>query len=127
MVSIGDYVLAGGELDGERLLGSRTVAYMTRNHLPGGVDLATYGRPLYSESPMHGTGFGLGFSVDLDPAAAGRPGSPGTYGWGGMAGTRFWVDPVEDVTALFFTQVMSPTPLPVREGIRQVVYQALVD
>jgi len=120
-------LLRGGELDGHRLLGSRTVAYMTRNHLPGGVDLATYGRALYSESPMHGIGFGLGFSIDLDNAASGRPGSPGTYGWGGMAGTRFWVDPTEELTALFFTQAFTAAPLPVREGLRQLVYQALVD
>ena len=120
-------LLRGGELDGVRLLGSRTVDFMTRNHLPGGVDLAAYGRPLYSESPMPGVGFGLGFSVDLDPAATGRPGSPGTYGWGGMAGTRFWVDPAEELTALFFTQAFTSTPLPVREGLRQLVYQALTD
>jgi len=120
-------LLRGGELDGHRLLGSRTVAYMTRNHLPGGVDLATYGRALYSESPMHGIGFGLGLSIDLDNAASGRPGSPGTYGWGGMAGTRFWVDPTEELTALFFTQAFTAAPLPVREGLRQLVYQALVD
>lgn len=100
---------------------------MTRNHLPGDVDIATYGRPLYSESPMRGVGFGLGFSIDRDAAAAGRPGSPGTYGWGGMAGTRFWVDPVEDMTALFFTQALAAKPLPIREGLRQLVYQALVD
>src|SRR6185436_20276032 len=66
-------LLRGGELDGHRLLGPRTVAFMTRNHLPGGADLAGYGRPVYAESPMWGIGFGLGFSVDLDPAAAGRP------------------------------------------------------
>lgn len=120
-------LLRGGELDGRRLLGSRIVAFMTRNHLPGNVDLDQYGRPLYSESPMRGTGFGLGFSVDRDAAAAGRPGSPGTYGWGGVAGTRFWVDPVEQMTALFFTQVFTLTPLPIRETLRQLVYQALVD
>jgi CubicO group peptidase (beta-lactamase class C family) len=120
-------LLRGGALDGQRLLGSRTVAYMTRNHLPRGADLADFGRPLYSESPMRGVGFGLGFSVDLDAAAAGRPGSPGTFGWGGMAGTRFWVDPAEELTALFFTQVFTPAPLPVREGLRQLVYQALID
>ena len=53
----------GGELDGARLLGPRTVAYMTRNHLPGGADLETFGRPLFAESSFHGVGFGLGFSV----------------------------------------------------------------
>ena len=47
----------GGELEGARLLGPRTVAYMTRNHLPGGADLETFGRPLYAESPFRGVGF----------------------------------------------------------------------
>lgn len=120
-------MLRDGELEGQRILGSRTVAFMTANHLPGGVDLDTYGRALYSESPMRGSGFGLGFSVALDPATAGRPGSPGTFGWGGMAGTRFWVDPVEDLTAMFFTQVYASAPLPIRELLPQLVYQALVD
>ena len=58
-----------GELDGVRLLSSRTVGYMTRNHLPGNQDLATYGRPLNAESPQVGTGFGLGFAVVIDPAS----------------------------------------------------------
>lgn len=120
-------MLRRGELDGARILGSRTVDFVTSNHLPGGVDLDTYGRPLYSEAPMRGSGFGLGFSVNLDPATAGRPGTPGTFGWGGMAGTRFWVDPVEELTALFFTQVFSSAPLPIRDMLPQVVYQALVD
>ncbi|MFJ9387383.1 serine hydrolase domain-containing protein [Nocardioides sp. NPDC101246] len=120
-------MLRRGELDGQRVIGSRTASFITTNHLPGGVDLDTYGRPLYSESPMRGSGFGLGFSVNLDPATAGRPGTPGSFGWGGMAGTRFWVDPVEELTMLFFTQVFSSTPLPMRETMPQLVYQALVD
>ena len=59
----------GGELDGVRLLGPRTVAYMTRNHLPGGVDLEAFGRPVFAETTVRGVGFGLGFSVVVDPAA----------------------------------------------------------
>lgn len=72
-------------------------------------------------------GFGLGFSVDLDPIATGRPGSIGSYGWGGAASTLFWVDPVEHLTAMFFTQVLTLSPLPLRGTLRQLVYQALVD
>jgi CubicO group peptidase (beta-lactamase class C family) len=120
-------LLRGGELDGRRLLGPRTVAFMTANHLPGNVDLEHYGRPLYAETPLRGVGFGLGFSVDLDPVATGRPGSVGSYAWGGAASTQFWVDPVERVTAMFFTQVLATTPLPLRGMLRQLVYQALVD
>ena len=116
-----------GELDGIRVLGSRTVDFMTMNHLPGGADLESFGRPLYSETPMRGSGFGLGFSVDLTPPATGRPGSAGTYAWGGAASTAFYVDPVEDLTVLFFTQVMPLSPLALRTGLRQMVFQALVD
>jgi CubicO group peptidase (beta-lactamase class C family) len=120
-------LLRGGELDGRRLLGPRTLAFMTTNHLPGNADLEHYGRPLYAETPLRGVGFGLGFSVDLDPVAAGRPGGIGSYGWGGAASTLFWVDPVEHLTAMFFTQVLPQRPLPLRGMLRQLVYQALVD
>lgn len=120
-------LLRGGELDGRRLLGTRTVAFMTRNHLPGNADLEHFGRPLYAETPLRGVGFGLGFSVDIDPVATGRPGSAGSYGWGGAASTLFWVDPVEQITAMFFTQVFALSDGPLRGTLRQLVYQALVD
>jgi CubicO group peptidase (beta-lactamase class C family) len=120
-------LLRGGELDGRRVLSPRTVRFMTRNHLPAGADLEQFGRPLYSEVPMRGAGFGLGFSVDLEPPATGRPGSAGTYAWGGAASTLFWVDPVEQLTAMFFTQVFTLRPLALRGALRQIVYQALVD
>jgi CubicO group peptidase (beta-lactamase class C family) len=120
-------LLRGGELDGRRPLGPRTVALMTANHLPGNVDLEHYGRPLYAETPLRGVGFGLGFAVDLDPVATGRPGNVGSYAWGGAASTQFWVDPVEHLTAMLFTQVLPLRPLPLRGMLRQLVYQALVD
>jgi CubicO group peptidase (beta-lactamase class C family) len=117
----------GGELDGTRLLGPRTVAYMTRNHLPGGHDLATVGRPISAESETLGVGFGLGFSVVLDAAGAKSLSSPGEYAWGGLASTAFYVDPVEDLTALFFTQLMPSSTYPIRPQLRTLVQQALVD
>jgi Beta-lactamase class C and other penicillin binding proteins len=117
----------GGQLDGHRLLGTRTLAYMTANHIPGGADLHTFGRPLFAETPFHGVGFGLGFSVLLDPVAARTPGSAGEYGWGGAASTAFWVDPVERITALFMTQLLPSSTHPIRSQLRQLVYQALVD
>ena len=83
----------GGEFEGVRLLGSRTVDYMTTNHLPGGVDLEEFGRPLFSETTFDGTGFGLGFAVVDDPVKGKVLGTPGTYHWGGAASTAFWVDP----------------------------------
>ena len=117
----------GGELDGVRVLGPRTVAMVTRNHLPGGADLDSFGRPLYAETPYRGVGFGLGFAVVLDPVAFRSAASPGEYSWGGAASTAFWVDPVEDITAVFMTSVFPSSALPVRSMLRQLVAQALVD
>jgi len=117
----------GGELDGVRVLGPRTVAAMTRNHLPGDVDLDTFGRPLHAETPYRGVGFGLGFAVVLDPVAFRSAASPGEYSWGGAASTAFWVDPLEDITCVFMTSVFPSSALPVRSMLRQLVAQALVD
>jgi CubicO group peptidase (beta-lactamase class C family) len=115
-----------GELDGVRLLSPRTVAYMASNHLPGGADMETFGRPLYSESSYAGVGFGLGFAVIIDPVATKTVRSAGEFYWGGAASTAFWVDPVEQVTATFFTQLMPSSAYPIRPQMRQLVYQALV-
>jgi CubicO group peptidase (beta-lactamase class C family) len=117
----------GGTLDGVRLLGSRTVRYMTRNHLPGGADLEAFGRPLFAETTYQGVGFGLGFSVVENPAANKVLSSAGEYAWGGAASTAFWVDPVEDITAIFFTQLLPSSIHPIRPQLKQLVYQALVD
>ena len=84
-----------GELDGIRLLSPRTVGYMARNHLPGRMDLETFGRPLYAESPFRGVGFGLGFAVLLDPVPGKVIGSAGELSWGGAASTTFWIDQAE--------------------------------
>ncbi len=116
-----------GELDGTRLLSPRTVAYMTSNHLPGGADLETFGRPLYAETVFAGVGFGLGFAVVTDPLATKSLGSAGEFNWGGAASTTFWVDPAEQVTATFFTQLLPSSAYPIRPQLRQLVYQALVD
>jgi CubicO group peptidase (beta-lactamase class C family) len=120
-------LLHRGELEGVRLLGSRTVDYMTRNHLPGGFDLETIGRPVFAETTYDGIGFGLGFSVLEDPAKNKVLSSRGEYGWGGAASTAFWVDPAEEITALFLTQLLPSTTHPIRPQLRQLVRQALVD
>ena len=120
-------LLRGGELDGARLLGSRTLRHMTANSLPGGQDLVQCGIPLFAEVKFDGQGFGLGFSVLQDPMAAGTLGSIGEYGWGGAASTAFWVDPVEQITAIFMTQLLPSSTWPIRTQLRQLVYSALVD
>jgi CubicO group peptidase (beta-lactamase class C family) len=129
----GDYhrftqmLLRGGELDGVRLLADRTVRYMTRNHLPGGVDLEAFGRPLFAETTFDGVGFGLGFSVVQDPVRNKVLSSAGEFAWGGAASTAFWIDPAEEITAMFFTQLLPSSTHPIRGQLRQLVYQALVD
>jgi CubicO group peptidase (beta-lactamase class C family) len=115
-----------GELDGVRLLSPRTVGYMSRNHLPGGLDLETFGRPLDAESPSRGVGFGLGFSVVLDPVPGKVIRSAGEIAWGGAASTAFWIDQKEDLTVSFFTQLLPSRTHAIGPQLRQLVYQALV-
>jgi CubicO group peptidase (beta-lactamase class C family) len=120
-------LLNGGSLDGVRLLGPRTLEYMTRNHLPGGVDLEAFGRPLFAETTFAGMGFGLGFSVVDDAVANKVLSTEGEYAWGGAASTAFWVDPLEEITVLFMTQLLPSSTHPIRPQLKQLVYQALVD
>jgi CubicO group peptidase (beta-lactamase class C family) len=115
-----------GELDGARLLSSRTVAYMSRNHLPGNQDIEQFGRPINAESPQRGVGFGLGFAVVIDSAAGKVVVSDAELSWGGAASTAFWIDPTEELTATFFTQLIPSSAHPIRSQLRQLVYQALV-
>jgi CubicO group peptidase (beta-lactamase class C family) len=122
-----EMLLRGGTLDGVRLLSPRTVSLMTSNHLPGHVDLEQFGRPLFAEMPFDGHGFGLGFSVLQDPVKARTLSSPGEYAWGGAASTAFWVDPAEDLTVGFYTQLLPSSTYRLRSQLRQLVYQALVD
>ena len=114
-----------GELDGVRLLGRKTIEYMTSNHLPG--DLAEMGQETFAETSFEGIGFGLGFSVMLDPAKANVIGTPGEYAWGGAASTAFWIDPVEDMTVIFLTQLMPSSTYPLRRELKVLTYQALID
>ncbi len=120
-------LLGEGELDGVRLLGPRTMRMMASNHLPGGADLEAFGRPLFAETTFDGVGFGLGFSVVVDPIAGRFPSSVGEYAWGGAASTAFWVDPVERMTVLFFTQLLPSSTYAIRPQLHQLVAQALVD
>lgn len=116
-----------GTTDGVRLLGSRTLDHMTRNHLPGGADLQSFGLPLFAETRFDGVGFGLGFSVVLDPSAYGVTSSVGEYAWGGAASTAFMVNPAEDLTMIFMTQLVPSSLYAIRTQLRQLVYAALTD
>jgi CubicO group peptidase (beta-lactamase class C family) len=118
-------LLGEGELDGVRLLGPRTVRFMASNHLP--ADLEEFGRPLFAETTFEGVGFGLGFSVVVDPVLGRYPSSPGEFAWGGAASTAFWVDPLEELTVLFFTQLLPSSTYSIRPQLHQLVHQALLD
>jgi CubicO group peptidase (beta-lactamase class C family) len=119
------FMLNKGELEGTRLLGRKTVELMTMNHLKG--DMADMGMPRFSESTYYGIGFGLGFSVTIDPAKAHILGSPGEYAWGGAASTAFWCDPKEDMAVVLLTQLMPSSTYPIRRELRVLTYQAIVD
>jgi len=129
----GDYyrfcqmLLNRGELNGVRLLGSKTVDFMRSNHLPNGGDLTSMGQAVFSETRFDGIGFGLGFSVMLDPVKAQVLGSPGEYAWGGAASTGFWIDPVEDLIGIFMTQLMPSAAYAIRRELRVLVYQSIVN
>jgi len=115
----------GGELDGVRLLGRKTLDLMTINHLPGKSDLSTLSRSLFSETQNAGTGFGLGFAVTEDVAKTMIPGSAGEYYWGGMFSTAFFIDPVERLHMVFMTQ-LSPSGLyPIRRELKTLIYSSL--
>jgi CubicO group peptidase (beta-lactamase class C family) len=112
-------LLNGGELDGERILGRRTVELMTSNH--------TRDIPI----PMLGHGYGFGMGVEVRIEAKGNPliRSIGSYGWGGAAGTRYFADPKEDFFAICFTQLMGRGMIPTGnyvQDMERIVYQALI-
>ena len=129
----GDYMkfaqalLNGGASNGHRLVGRKTLELMTANHLPGGVDLPALSVSLFSEASYAGVGFGLGFATNIDPAKTLMPGSVGDYYWGGAASTFFWIDPVEELIAIFMTQLIPSSTYPVRRELRSMVYAALDD
>jgi CubicO group peptidase (beta-lactamase class C family) len=120
-------LLNGGELEGARILAPKTVRLMASNHLPDGKDLTEMSVSLFSESTNAGVGFGLGFAVVFDPPKTLIPCSMGEFYWGGAASTAFWVDPVEEVTAVFMTQLMPSSTWPIRRELRTLVYSALME
>jgi CubicO group peptidase (beta-lactamase class C family) len=114
-----------GELEGARIIGRKTLELMTSNHLPDGADLMNHALGRWAETTFSGIGFGLGFSVTLDPAQAQVSGTPGEFAWGGAASTAFWIDPVEELVVVFMTQLMPSTQYNIRRELRSIVYSAL--
>lgn len=114
-------LLNGGVLDGARILGPKTVAYMASDHLGGEISKAG---TLYLPGP--GYGFGLGFGVRLATGESPWPGSKGEYYWGGYAGTYFWIDPVERMVVVYMMQSVKHR-LHYRMLLRNLVMQAIIE
>ena len=108
-------LLNGGEFNGQRLLGKKTVEYMTADHL-GTMQVAT-----------PGLGFGLGFQVRRESGIAGIAGSRGEYGWAGNAGTLFWIDPKEELIAIYMIQVSDSERVALRNQFRSMVQAAIIN
>ncbi len=118
-------LIGRGSLDGQRIVSPKTLDLMTRNHLPGGVDLTQMSKSLFSEAANAGTGFGLGFAMTLDPARTLIPGSAGEFFWGGMYSTAFFIDPVEKLHMVFMTQLMPSSSYPIRRQLKTLIYGAV--
>lgn len=123
--TIDDYMAFAEALrtGGQGLVSPATLSFMMRNHLKG--DIASMGPSSFAEQPMDGMGFGLGGAVVLDPGRARCAGSVGDFSWGGMASTFFWVDPVHDLSVVFFTQLSPSSSYPARPQLKALVHGAL--
>jgi CubicO group peptidase (beta-lactamase class C family) len=133
----GDYLrfcqmlLGKGMLEGERIIGRKTLELMTQNHLTGGKSVAaaaTSSSPMWREPSHQGSGFGLGFAVTLDTADGQLPGTPGSFAWSGAASTHFWIDPAEDLAVVFMTQYLSlggNGRINIGRELRSLIYGAL--
>jgi CubicO group peptidase (beta-lactamase class C family) len=122
-------MLHGGTLDGVQILSPKTVRLFSLNYLPDGREIADMALPgMFSESGYSGVGFSLGCGVNVDVAKTRLPGSPGEYFWGGAAATAFWIDPKEQLTVVFMTQVIgSEARLTLRRDLRSLVCSAMTE
>jgi CubicO group peptidase (beta-lactamase class C family) len=120
-------LMRGGEFEGNRILGRKTIELMTRNHLPGDADLTSLALGAFGETAFEGVGFGLGFAVTLGDARSQSIGANGDYYWGGAASTIFWIDPVEKLCVIFMTQLMPSQTFNFRGQLRNLVYSSITD
>ena len=121
-------LLNGGELDGERILGRKTIELMTTNHLPNGESIADRALPgMFNTIKHQSVGYGLGVSIGLEPAVSQITGAAGQYAWGGAAATTFWVDPVEELIVVFMTQLKKTSPSSIPRELQVLVNAAVVD
>ncbi|MDO3723023.1 serine hydrolase domain-containing protein [Marinobacter sp. chi1] len=116
----------GGEYRGRRIIRRDTLDLMRQNHLPDNKDIPALSIGPFSESSRIGNGFGLGFAVRIAESPHSTVGSIGEFGWGGLAGTYFQVDPANELVLIFMTQLMPSSAYPVREDVRKLVYDAMI-
>ena len=121
-----DMLRLRGSVNGVEIIGSRTLALMIKNHILNGADLRQTAIGSFSETAYEGVGFGLGFATTLDEISSGNIGA-GDYYWGGAASTIFWVDPVEDLYAVFMTQLMPSATFNFRGQLKNIIYGAIRD
>ncbi|MEC7735435.1 MAG: serine hydrolase domain-containing protein [Pseudomonadota bacterium] len=120
-------LLNKGNYKGNQILSPTTVEFMTLNHLPENQTLQQMGDSSFSETRFDGAGFGLGFSVITDQVGAMMPASLGSFSWGGMASTFFWIDPKEDLFSILLTQLIPSGRYPIRPQAQTLVYAAIKD
>ena len=121
----------GGLYNGKRIIGPKTVKFMTKNHLSGSLsgkggsgESPSWDTTSMNQAESNGFGFGLGFGLVTDSVKRSIIGSDGEYSWGGAAGTIFWIDPVEEISVISMIQLMS-SPWPLREELKVATYQSL--
>jgi CubicO group peptidase (beta-lactamase class C family) len=120
-------LLGGGKLGDTRLISRKTLALMTANHLPGGGDLTQHSVGVFAEDDSAGAGFGLGFAVTVDAPRTGLPTTNGDYYWGGMFSTGFFIDPAEQLSMVFMTQLMPSSTYAVRREVKTLIHAAIDD
>jgi CubicO group peptidase (beta-lactamase class C family) len=122
-------MLHGGTLDGVQILSPKTVALFSLNHLPENKELADMAPPgLFSEAGYSGIGFSIGCGVNINVSRTRLPGTLGEFFWGGAASTAFWIDPKEELSVVFMTQVLfSDARLTLRRDLRTLVYSAMTE
>lgn len=118
-------LMEGGVFEGRRILSQESVTRMMTNQLPSGGDLVAEGASPVSETAPEGVGMGLGGAVLLDPARVEIPGSKGTWFWGGLLSTGFFLDPVRRVIGIAMTQLMPPDTTRLREDFRRGVEEIM--
>ena len=124
-MKFGEMICAGGLHNNARIISSKTLNFMRLNHLRG--DIASLGPESFAEQPMEGMGFGLGGALVLNPGLTRIPGSIGDFGWGGMASTFFWTDPIHKMSVVFFTQLSPSSSYANRAELKALVHGAMIN